>query len=274
MDEFFLFKAVQAWGEAECTRQKLDSKKSLKDVLVEVLPLVRFPLFTTSEVAQIAGSGLITQDQMVSLFSYTSMTDESAKKKMKLGFNTTAREGASFLKGSKILASKHKKDFLKFFDNGGKKLKFGLLYQASKDGYSGSTFHGKCDGKGPTITIIKNASNIFGGFSADSWNTNGSYSTMQAWLYVLDNPSHLPCKFTQTSSSYGAYGYSSYGPTWGSGHDLYVSSSMRDNSSYCNPSAYAIASGYSGSYSNSSLAGSYNFTVEELEVWTVTTSTS
>jgi len=210
---------------------------------------------------------------MVSLFSYSSMTDESAKKKVKLPWETKPREGASFMKGSKIIISKHRKEFLKFFDNGGKKIKFTLWYQASKDGFSGSTFHSKCDNKGPSVTVMRTSTNIFGGYNGDSWNQSGSYGTT-AWLYVLDNPSHTPLKLSQKSSSNGAYGYSSYGPTWGGGHDLYVSSGMRDNSSYTNPSSYQVASGYSGSYTNSTLAGSYNFTPDEVEVWGVATDSS
>lgn len=46
----------------------------------------------------------------------------------------------------------------------GKDFKTELLYRASKDGWSASDFHNKCDNKGPTIVICKsNYDKVFGG---------------------------------------------------------------------------------------------------------------
>jgi len=270
VEEFPLFKAVQNWGAAEAKRQGHDN---VKKALGDVLNLIRFPVFTTSEVASIASSGFVDQSEMVSLFSYSSMTDESAKKKVKMPWDTKPREGAAFMKGSKILNNKQKKTFLKFFDTQ-KKIKFGLLWQGSKDGFDGTTFHNKCDNKGPTITVVKSGQYIFGGYNNDNWTQSGSYTTSGAWLYSLQNPSNNPIKLNMTSSNYGAYGYSNYGPTWGGGHDLHISNSMRSSGCYSNPYSYSIASGYSGSYANTTLAGSYNFIVDEIEVWTVTLQSS
>src|SRR5690349_7615144 len=39
----------------------------------------------------------------------------------------------------------------------------------------------------------------------------------------------------RTSMSYNAAGY---GPTWGGGHDLHVSDSMKSANNYCNPNVY------------------------------------
>ena len=44
-----------------------------------------------------------------------------------------------------------------------------LLYRASRDGFRAATFHARCDNKGPTVTIVKSGSNIFGGFTEMSW---------------------------------------------------------------------------------------------------------
>ncbi len=45
-----------------------------------------------------------------------------------------------------------------------------LLNRASRDGFEGSVFHEKCDGKENTITIIEtNGNNVFGGFTAAKW---------------------------------------------------------------------------------------------------------
>jgi hypothetical protein len=46
-----------------------------------------------------------------------------------------------------------------------KSSKMNLLYRATRDGFNGEVFHSKCDGKGNTITIIKNNLNyVFGDY--------------------------------------------------------------------------------------------------------------
>ena len=42
-------------------------------------------------------------------------------------------------------------------------------YQATVNGWSSSTFHSNCDGKGPTVTIIRVGKYIFGGYTSVSW---------------------------------------------------------------------------------------------------------
>ena len=49
-----------------------------------------------------------------------------------------------------------------------------LCWRATQHGWGVSpfhanTFHANCDGKGPTVTIVKVFSNIFGGFTSKSW---------------------------------------------------------------------------------------------------------
>ena len=42
-------------------------------------------------------------------------------------------------------------------------------WHASVDGWAASTFHSRCDGKGPTVTIIRVGKYIFGGYTSVSW---------------------------------------------------------------------------------------------------------
>ena len=44
-------------------------------------------------------------------------------------------------------------------------------WHASVDGWASSTFHSRCDGKGPTVTIIRVGRYIFGGYTSVSWGT-------------------------------------------------------------------------------------------------------
>ena len=39
-------------------------------------------------------------------------------------------------------------------------------WRASVDGWAASTFHSRCDGKGPTVTIIRVGKYIFGGYTS------------------------------------------------------------------------------------------------------------
>ena len=47
--------------------------------------------------------------------------------------------------------------------------RFVRCWHASTDGSAASTFHSNCDGKGPTVTIIKSGSYIFGAYTDVSW---------------------------------------------------------------------------------------------------------
>ena len=48
-----------------------------------------------------------------------------------------------------------------------------VCWRATRDGWAGKTFHARCDGKVPTLTIVKvvkdNKNLIFGGFANATW---------------------------------------------------------------------------------------------------------
>ena len=54
-------------------------------------------------------------------------------------------------------------------------------WHASVDGWAGSTFHSRCDGKGPTVTIIRVGKYIFGGYTNISWGK----LTLQKYIVLL-----------------------------------------------------------------------------------------
>jgi hypothetical protein len=273
VEEYALFEAVIAWGKAELKRQKIDDdSKALKKVLEDILPLVRLPcLSITQIVSNLASSGLVDSEMILKLCSYAGTTKEEDRKKISLPFKTTPREPKTMVKESKLLDRKYHKELKKMFDN--KKVKLTLLWRGSRDGFDCSTFHRLCDNKGATLMVAKSNSynHIFGGYNPQSWTQSSSYSYGSgAWLYVLDNPSHTPIKVMQTSGSAAVYNYSSYGPTWGSGHDMYFPSNCNSSSISCSTSSYSqIATGYTGYYSSSTMGGSSSFTVSEVEIFSV-----
>lgn len=156
-------------------------------------------------------------------------------------------------------------------------VKFKLLYRGSVDGFTGDAFHKKCDEFKPTITIVKSHHNkVFGGYSDVVWTSTNNYkATANSWLFSLDAKEKYKQKPNQ--SHYGVYCYSSYGPTFGGGHDLYIA----NNSNVGNPCysnyGYTFETkdlAYSSTQAQSHLAGSYNFKVEEIEVFHIVTGSS
>jgi hypothetical protein len=79
-----------------------------------------------------------------------------------------------------------------------------------------------------------------------------------------------PIKLLPTQNTNNSYNSPGYGPTFGGGHDLHINDNMKANSNYSNPNTYTtVAPGYTGTFANTTLAGSYNFMIEEIEVWAV-----
>ncbi len=166
--------------------------------------------------------------------------------------------------------------------------KFTLLYQATRDGFKASDFHSKCDGYSETLTVIKSSNgNIFGGFSWAYWgvlkNNSNYYHTYEyvryntgykndsnAFLFSLVNEFQVPAKFKihESKSDYAIYSSSYYGPTFGTGFDLFVAdeSNINTNSYSYLGSAYQFKKGHFKSY-NSYLAGSNYFKTVEVEVY-------
>jgi len=277
LDEGHLLQAVLKWAREELRKQGVkETVDEIKDLLKDITPHIRFP---TMEVAELAGtvadSGLLTDDQLLSLFQYIAMKDEKDRARIPCAFNSKARGGGFICKESKLLQRQFKRDLLGFFGKEVKKLELKLLYRGSKDGYTAAAFHRLCDNKGATLTVIKaeGSKNVFGGYFSGSWTSSGSYSSQPAWIFSLVNATGKPLKVTASSPANNAYCNSGYGPTWGSGHDLHINSNMKSNNNYTNPSSYkTVSPGYTGSFDKTLFAGAYKFVVDDIEVFTVTSS--
>ncbi len=99
---------------------------------------------------------------------------------------------------------------------------FQLLYQASIDGFSASSFHSKCDGVQGTFIVMKsNYSNIFGGYTSADWSGNYQYKyDSSAFLFSLVNSYNMSLKMNIISTNNAIYTGSSYSVTFGGGFDL------------------------------------------------------
>ena len=154
--------------------------------------------------------------------------------------------------------------------------KMELLYRGTRDGSRSNIFHNKCDNKGPTIILCKNEKdNIFGGYSSISWTTNIGYKSANgSFLFTLTNIHNTPpTKFPNTQNENCAvYHNSGYGPTFGNGHDLYISDDhLNNNSSYshlCNDYSYPDILGKGYSIFTSEL-NNHNFKLKEVEIFKI-----
>ena len=152
-------------------------------------------------------------------------------------------------------------------------MKYDLLWKGSRDGFGASTFHSKCNSKGATLTVImSNNDKLFGGYTSESWGFSGSSGAYKydptAFLYSLTHKAK--CKQKTTGNS--ICDDSGYGPRFGGGHDIDIydncntnnSSSSNGNHTYELPSPLP-----QGTADNTFFAGSYNFSVKEIEVYHV-----
>jgi hypothetical protein len=168
---------------------------------------------------------------------------------------------------SKLLKSNWQKTIHKWTKQ---KKKWKLIFRASKENFSAYQFHQKCDNQGPTIVIAKSSNgNIYGGYNSLSWISNGNYTNSNdnfLFLCVGQKSDKIkkPIQFTCTNSSDSAYGESSYGPTFGGGHDLHICDNCNSN----NSSYDSLGNSYNGQ-NNISLGGGggNNYSVVEYEVY-------
>ena len=145
----------------------------------------------------------------------------------------------------------------------GKKIEMKLLYKLTVHGDSASTFHSNCNSKGYTLTLVRtNKGYRSGGFTSQSWTSSGgNIDDQNAFLFSLDYKEQY---FTNDGKN-AIYDNSSYGPTFGNTHDLYIANGCSQNySSYCD-FPYA----YSGVKPRILSGGFYNFKVNEIEVYQI-----
>jgi hypothetical protein len=95
-----------------------------------------------------------------------------------------------------------------------------LLYRATRDGFTASAFHEKCDEKENTITIIKtNDNNVFGGYTAAKWTSSYSYMADTKAFILSVRRKGISCnhKFMIKDANYAIHGHPSYGLRFGQG---------------------------------------------------------
>jgi hypothetical protein len=89
-----------------------------------------------------------------------------------------------------------------------RKKQFSLLWRGGRDGFSASSFHGRCDGHANTLTVILDTKgNIFGGFTGAAWescvwnekwgdegNCSKADDSQKSFLFTLRNPHNVAAR--------------------------------------------------------------------------------
>ena len=124
------------------------------------------------------------------------------------------------------------------------------------------------------MTVIRNNLNfVFGGFTSVRWNSNYGYITdPTVFIFSLRrNGASNIYKLRISSSSFAIFVSSSYGPTFGGGHDFYIcEESNIYTGSYSNIYSYVSPDYPPGSDRTTFLGGSYNtWLTTEIEVYQI-----
>jgi hypothetical protein len=102
--------------------------------------------------------------------------------------------------------------------------RFSLLLRKSRDGYSNSEFHRRCDGHANTLIVYLDTNgNIFGAFTPVEWEspTNAKYKaddSLKSFIFTLKNPHNIPArkwKLLAEMKQYAIMCGSGYGPCFG-----------------------------------------------------------
>ena len=154
----------------------------------------------------------------------------------------------------------------KFMTNEIKSLK--LLYKASRDGWDPARFHQLCDNKGPTITIATFQDGRFiGAYSPISWGLDNRWIN-NTEVFLFDNDKKYTSDKTYWGSPgiYAIYQSQYYLPTFGGGHDFYISS----NGSFSN-NTFGFTNNGKGSLGVGGYPNySYNtYWIKDLEVFSI-----
>ncbi|XP_028391976.1 E3 ubiquitin-protein ligase TRIM33-like isoform X2 [Dendronephthya gigantea] len=164
-----------------------------------------------------------------------------------------------------------------------KDYKFGwqLCYRASRDGWEGWNFHGRCDDVGPTLTLVKCGTNVFGGFTDQSWKNHPQRvfglelkHSVSSFLFSLKNKENIEafkCPIKDGRNDKAIVCHPHCGAIFGGGNDLFISHEANTNRhSYSNfGETYQPPPGFEPGtpQTNALLAGSSEFTPCEIEVF-------
>ncbi len=149
-----------------------------------------------------------------------------------------------------------------------------LCYKLTANGAATSTFHSRCNNRGPTVTVgALSTGRRIGGYAHVSWQSRNDYNYGDDhFIFSLDNDYKYGSGARHSNGS--IYDHSTYGPTFGAGHDIsFGYSSVIGNGGgddYCNLGhSFQCRTGvYSSTSCRNEICGTYSgWSLTELETW-------
>ena len=146
-----------------------------------------------------------------------------------------------------------------------KQFKYRLLYKATRDGDSSMSFHGKCDNRGPTLTLIRTVEGwTFGGYTTSEWKSgvNRFERCEDVFIFSLTLHKKYQCSYEGNNI---IVNLDFKGPTFGFGYDLSINDKCLSSESTCfSPSSFVGVNEL-----NEFNGKKDRFVVKELEVYSV-----
>lgn len=143
-------------------------------------------------------------------------------------------------------------------------------------GSTSANFHTAADGMGATFSVMKVTQNgitkTIGGYNPQNWNPSSGYNMVAnpadrtAFIFNLSDLA----LYRERADGFGpwqTYNWTSYGPTFGGGHDIYVNNTLTSGYSYLF-SYGADATQFKSIVDGSAYAG-LNMFINSLEVFTI-----
>ncbi|EXX71838.1 hypothetical protein GLOIN_2v1782178 [Rhizophagus irregularis DAOM 181602=DAOM 197198] len=241
LDEIEIWDGLIKWGLAQEKLNRDTSKWNKNDVIIfkrilyKFIPLIRF-------------YGIPSEDYINKVKPYEEVLSKELREEISKFHLDPEYEPTSNLLprrfiGSTLINRKHITLFINFIDRKNidtdynkNPYKFNLLYRASRDGNTATSFHAKCDNKGATIVVakIKNSEQIIGGYNPLFWDSNSSdKSTNDSFIFSFSDKNNLRNVHVAYSngSQYSVRGYSHCGPLFGL-NDLYINYNNDPNNWY------------------------------------------
>jgi len=144
-----------------------------------------------------------------------------------------------------------------------------LLYKASRDGWTAAAFHQRCDNKGATYTrALINDGRVLGAYTSMSWSSSVQNYQNDTTAFLYDGTTKFPAaNGAWGSGQYATYMNSSYFPTFGGGHDMYISGRDMYNNAYTFLTSDGKAPFGRNKYTNQ------QYTLRDIEVYSVDANT-
>ena len=138
-----------------------------------------------------------------------------------------------------------------------------LIYSGTIDEDIAISFHKKCDGHSPTITLIKDTTNqIFGGYTEASWDSLERHSKYDSNTFIFSITKNIKIKSKKSENSIECN--PKFGPVFGFGGDLTIVDKFLYNSS----NMWTMCKTFND-FNFSITNGQQTFNIQELEVYLI-----